>query len=68
MKRFSVGAAGRKNMSKGMDEYWIEVNDGKKERPDKYDITTHDRQADSANGKKAKGKKGFTWSAKKRTK
>ena len=53
-------------MSRGMDEYWIEVNDGKKERPDKYDITTHDRQVDSANGKKAKGKKGFTWSAKKR--
>ncbi len=68
MKKFSVGAAGRKNMSKGMDEYWIEVHDGKKERPDKYDITTHDRQVDSANGKKAKGKKGFTWSAKKRKK
>ena len=46
MKKFSVGAAGRKNMSRGMDEYWIEVHDGKK----------------------AKGKKGFTWSAKKRKK
>ena len=63
VKTFSVGAEGRKNMSKGEQEYWVEVHDGEKSRPTKYDITARDRAQDSKNGKKAKG---VTWSVKKR--
>ena len=65
MKKFTIGAAGRKNMRLGADEYWVEVKDGERSRPAKYDITAHDIAVDRANGKKARG---VTWSAKKRSK
>lgn len=55
MKTFTIGSAGRKNMSLGAKEYWAEVHDGDRTRPKHYNVTAEDRAIDSANGKKARG-------------
>jgi len=46
-------SAQAKSASNGMKKYWVKVEDGKVERPVKYDLTLHDREVDSKNGKKA---------------